>query len=121
MQWVEGAVEPKNRRFTLVWVVGDEYQPGGADSEAHAASISGERGAYPAPSMLTLGSTSSPCAVKGGVIQQMKVLSWELATHPASAVLDRLVHHAHLVPIVGESFRMKDHNTRQKGETAAEK
>jgi hypothetical protein len=24
----------------------------------------------------------------------------------ASAVLDRLVHHAHLVPIVGESFRM---------------
>jgi DNA replication protein DnaC len=34
----------------------------------------------------------------------------------ASAVLDRLVHHAHLVPIVGESFRMKDHKTRQKGD-----
>jgi len=26
----------------------------------------------------------------------------------ASAVLDRLVHHAHLVPIVGESYRMKN-------------
>lgn len=39
----------------------------------------------------------------------------------ASAVLDRLVHHAHLVPIVGESFRMKDHKTRQKGESAARK
>lgn len=26
----------------------------------------------------------------------------------ASAVLDRLVHHAHLVPIVGDSYRMKD-------------
>lgn len=39
----------------------------------------------------------------------------------ASAVLDRLVHHAHLVPIVGESFRMKDHKTRQKGENAAKK
>lgn len=26
----------------------------------------------------------------------------------ASAVLDRLVHHAHLVPIVGESYRMKE-------------
>ncbi len=34
----------------------------------------------------------------------------------ASAVLDRLVHHAHLVPIVGESFRMKDHMAKgQKG------
>lgn len=31
----------------------------------------------------------------------------------ASAVLDRLVHHAHLVPIVGESYRMKD--IRRKG------
>ncbi len=31
----------------------------------------------------------------------------------ASAVLDRLVHHAHLVPIVGESFRMKDLKTRR--------
>jgi DNA replication protein DnaC len=30
----------------------------------------------------------------------------------ASAVLDRLVHHAHLVPIVGESYRMKDHKNR---------
>ncbi len=27
----------------------------------------------------------------------------------ASAVLDRLVHHAHLIPIVGDSYRMKDH------------
>lgn len=26
----------------------------------------------------------------------------------ASAVLDRLVHHAHIVPIVGDSYRMKD-------------
>lgn len=33
----------------------------------------------------------------------------------ASAVLDRLVHHAHLVPIVGESYRMKDHKANQKG------
>ncbi|HKI84148.1 MAG TPA: IS21-like element helper ATPase IstB [Candidatus Krumholzibacteria bacterium] len=33
----------------------------------------------------------------------------------ASAVLDRLVHHAHLVPIVGESYRMKDLKTRKKG------
>jgi DNA replication protein DnaC len=32
----------------------------------------------------------------------------------ASAVLDRLVHHAHLVPIVGDSFRMKDHKNRRK-------
>lgn len=39
----------------------------------------------------------------------------------ASAVLDRLVHHAHLVPIVGESFRMKDHKTRQKQEVSAKK
>jgi DNA replication protein DnaC len=39
----------------------------------------------------------------------------------ASAVLDRLVHHAHLVPIVGESFRMKDHKSRQKGDAAAKK
>jgi hypothetical protein len=39
----------------------------------------------------------------------------------ASAVLDRLVHHAHLVPIVGESFRMKDLKTRRtsKGGTSA--
>lgn len=37
----------------------------------------------------------------------------------ASAVLDRLVHHAHLVPIVGESFRMKHHKMRGK-EGAAE-
>jgi len=39
----------------------------------------------------------------------------------ASAVLDRLVHHAHLVPIVGESFRMKDVRARQKGEATAKK
>lgn len=39
----------------------------------------------------------------------------------ASAVLDRLVHHAHLVPIVGESFRMKDHKARQKGDSAGKK
>lgn len=31
----------------------------------------------------------------------------------ASAVLDRLVHHAHLVPIVGESYRMK--TVKEKG------
>jgi len=39
----------------------------------------------------------------------------------ASAVLDRLVHHAHLVPIVGESFRMKELKTRRasKGGTSA--
>jgi DNA replication protein DnaC len=38
----------------------------------------------------------------------------------ASAVLDRLVHHAHLVPIVGESYRMKDlKKTRRGGKTAA--
>ena len=36
----------------------------------------------------------------------------------ASAVLDRLVHHAHLVPIVGESYRMKQLKTRKKGRTA---
>jgi DNA replication protein DnaC len=36
----------------------------------------------------------------------------------ASAVLDRLVHHAHLVPIVGESYRMKElKNTRNGGAT----
>ncbi len=33
----------------------------------------------------------------------------------ASAVLDRLVHHAHLVPIVGESYRMKDVKSRKQG------
>lgn len=32
----------------------------------------------------------------------------------ASAVLDRLVHHAHILAIVGESFRMKDLQTRRK-------
>jgi hypothetical protein len=26
----------------------------------------------------------------------------------ANAALDRLIHHAHVVPIVGESYRMKD-------------
>jgi DNA replication protein DnaC len=31
----------------------------------------------------------------------------------ASAVLDRLVHHAHLVPIVGDSYRMKDLKARK--------
>lgn len=34
----------------------------------------------------------------------------------ASAVLDRLVHHAHLIPIVGESFRMKELRTRKGGD-----
>lgn len=32
----------------------------------------------------------------------------------ASAVLDRLVHHAHLVAIVGESYRMKDLKARRR-------
>lgn len=32
----------------------------------------------------------------------------------ASAVLDRLVHHAHLIPIVGESYRMKDHKAKSR-------
>lgn len=37
----------------------------------------------------------------------------------ASAVLDRLVHHAHLVPIVGESYRMKNLRTpKRKGGAA---
>lgn len=36
----------------------------------------------------------------------------------ASAVLDRLVHHAHLVPILGKSYRMKElKNTRNGGAT----
>lgn len=40
----------------------------------------------------------------------------------ASAVLDRLVHHAHLIPIVGESYRMKNVKARRrKGETAQRK
>ena len=40
----------------------------------------------------------------------------------ASAVLDRLVHHAHLVPIVGESYRMKDLKAKQaKGGAGAAK
>jgi len=40
----------------------------------------------------------------------------------ASAVLDRLVHHAHLVPIVGDSYRMKDHKAKgQKGKTKGKK
>jgi len=33
----------------------------------------------------------------------------------ASAVLDRLVHHAHLVPILGDSYRMKDLKNVRKG------
>lgn len=37
----------------------------------------------------------------------------------ASAVLDRLVHHAHLVPIVGESYRMKELKAGKKGGAAA--
>ena len=37
----------------------------------------------------------------------------------ASAVLDRLVHHAHLVPIVGESYRMKDLKKAKRGGKAA--
>jgi DNA replication protein DnaC len=32
----------------------------------------------------------------------------------AVAVLDRMIHHAHVVPIVGESYRMKDQKKRQK-------
>ncbi len=39
----------------------------------------------------------------------------------ASAILDRLVHHAHLIPIVGESFRMKDLKDRKGGGGRAEK
>ena len=40
----------------------------------------------------------------------------------ASAVLDRLVHHAHLIPIVGESYRMKNVKARRrKGENAQRK
>lgn len=39
----------------------------------------------------------------------------------ASAVLDRLVHHAHLVPIVGESYRMKDLKSRPRGGADARK
>ena len=39
----------------------------------------------------------------------------------ASAILDRLVHHAHLIPIVGESFRMKELKARKKGGTRARK
>lgn len=38
----------------------------------------------------------------------------------ASAVLDRLVHHAHLVPIIGDSYRMKDLKQRQKGDPPAQ-
>ncbi len=33
----------------------------------------------------------------------------------ASAVLDRLVHHAHLVPIIGDSHRMKDVRKKKGG------
>ena len=39
----------------------------------------------------------------------------------ASAVLDRLVHHAHLVPIIGDSYRMKDLKQRQKGDPQPKK
>ena len=39
----------------------------------------------------------------------------------ASAILDRLVHHAHLIPIVGESFRMKELKARKKGGRRATK
>ena len=39
----------------------------------------------------------------------------------ASAVLDRLVHHAHLVPILGESYRMKDLKKAKKGGKPAAK
>jgi DNA replication protein DnaC len=39
----------------------------------------------------------------------------------ASAVLDRLVHHAHLVPIVGESYRMKELKGEKKGGQAKKK
>ena len=33
----------------------------------------------------------------------------------ASAVLDRLVHHAHLIPIVGGSYRMKELKIKKGG------
>jgi DNA replication protein DnaC len=39
----------------------------------------------------------------------------------ASAILDRLVHHAHLIPIVGESFRMKELKARKRGGDRARK
>lgn len=39
----------------------------------------------------------------------------------ASAVLDRLVHHAHLVPIVGESYRMKEMKSQKRGGAKAKK
>lgn len=32
----------------------------------------------------------------------------------AVAVLDRLVHHAHVVPIIGDSYRMKNHKSKGK-------
>jgi len=31
----------------------------------------------------------------------------------ANAALDRLIHHAHVVPIAGESYRMKDRRPPQ--------
>ena len=37
----------------------------------------------------------------------------------ASAILDRLVHHAQLIPIVGDSYRMKDFKARKKGGKSA--
>jgi DNA replication protein DnaC len=39
----------------------------------------------------------------------------------ASAVLHRLVHHAHLVFIIGDSYRMKDHKAPQNGASIAKK
>ena len=36
-----------------------------------------------------------------------------LSRAPASALLDRLLHHAHIVPIAGESYRLK--HQRQAG------
>jgi DNA replication protein DnaC len=39
----------------------------------------------------------------------------------ASAVLDRLVYHAHLVPMIGDSYRVKDLKQRQKGDPQPKK
>ncbi len=37
----------------------------------------------------------------------------------ATAVLDRLSHHAHIVPITGDSFRTKDRRPPANGKTAS--
>jgi DNA replication protein DnaC len=78
-------------------------------------------GSWPTPS-----NVSSPAATSGPacVTRNKSFESWgEMFpdTVIASAVLDRLVHHATVVPIVGESFRMKDHKARQKGDPPIKK